>query len=462
MEKSAPSRLPSHVGDRMKNKGLILTVSTIVLFCMGFLYSWTVVKNYIELPDNPDISDVWLFIMLAFTVGIFLQGIIPFRKFQTQKLTVAIATVIAAAGLFLSSFATQSWHLFVCYGVMFGLGTGYLYNAWVAMAMRWFPDKGGFATGVLLMGFGVTTFIFGFFASSILSKDSLGWKGVMRLVGIIILVVGLLGLFFFREAETEGLVKKAKKMPMHQLTFFQMIKDPTFWFYTAWKMILKLIGISMSAYATTMLYVMYARQFGMSLLPEARAATMEFLKYDATTATVFGVMGVAAIVSVAQGFFSVGNGFGRVPLGMMHDRIGAVKSLFVISGMNILGTVLAIIGTNAQSLLLMILAVLILGLGYAGCAMEGPAFMNEVYGNKNVRANMGFNALTTIPPIVIGSKIAQSAYNRTGELTEFFIIAIILAAVSAIAVCFIPAGFKRLDKKYGNDREGTALEHQTS
>ena len=437
----------------MKRRGLTLAVSTIVLFCLGFLYSWTVVKNYIELPGNPDISDVWLFIMLAFTIGIFLQGVIPFKKFGTQKAAAVIATVIAAAGLFFSSFATLPVHLYICYGIMFGVGTGFLYNSWVAMAMRWFPDKGGFATGVLLMGFGVTTFIFGFFASNILKKDSLGWQGTMRLVGIVILVVGLLGMYFFREADTTGLVKKTRKMPMHQLTFTQMIKDPTFWFYTAWKMILKLVGISMSAYATTTLYIMYAKQNGLSLALTDRAASMEILKYDATAATVFGILSVAAVVSIAQGFFSVGNGFGRVPLGVMHDKIGAVKSLVIISGLNILGSLLCIIGTNIGSLVLLILAVLIAGLGYAGCAMEGPAFMNEVYGNKNVRANMGVNALTTIPPIIIGSKIAQSVYNRTGELTQFFIIAIILGVVSALAVIYIPFGLKRLNRIYGNARE---------
>ena len=99
----------------MKKRGIILTVSTIVLFCLGFLYSWTVVKNYIELPGDPDISDVWLFIMLAFTIGIFLQGVIPFKKFRTQKITAAVATIIAAAGLFLSSFATLPFHLYICY-----------------------------------------------------------------------------------------------------------------------------------------------------------------------------------------------------------------------------------------------------------------------------------------------------------------------------------------------------------
>lgn len=438
----------------MKNRGIILTASTIVLFCLGFLYSWTVVKNYIELPGDPDISDVWLFIMLAFTIGIFLQGVIPFRKFQTQKIAAGAATVIAAAGLFLSGFATLPIHLYICYGILFGVGTGFLYNSWVAMAMRWFPDKGGFATGVLLMGFGVTTFVFGFFATALLDKDALGWQGTMRLVGIIILVVGLLGMFFFWEADTTGLIRKPKKMPKHQLTFVQMIKDPTFWFYTVWKMILKLVGISMSAYATTTLYVMYARQNGLSLILSERAASMEILKYDATAETVFGVLSVAAIVSIAQGFFSVGNGFGRVPLGIMHDRIGAVKSLLIISGINILGALLCIIGTNAQSLILLILAVLIAGLGYAGCAMEGPAFMNEVYGNRNVRENMSFNALTTIPPIIVGSKIAQAVYNETGELNGFFLIAIILGIISLLMVLFIPRGLKRLDIMYPDETVG--------
>ena len=44
------------------------------------------------------------------------------------------------------------------------------------MTMNWFPDKGGFATGILLMGFGVTTFLFGFIATGILDRG-FPWMG---------------------------------------------------------------------------------------------------------------------------------------------------------------------------------------------------------------------------------------------------------------------------------------------
>ncbi len=433
---------------KIKSRGAVLAASTIVLFCLGFLYSWTLVKNYIELPGNPDISDVWLFIMLAFTVGIFLQGILPLKSHKSQRIMVIVATIVAAAGLFFSSYATAPIHLFLCYGLMFGLGTGFLYNSWIAMTLRWYPDKGGFATGILLMGFGVTTFIFGFFATKILDREALGWDGTMRLMGIVILVVGLVGSLFFLEADTEGVLKKAKKVPKYQLTTKQILTDSTFWFYTIWKMILKLVGISMSAYATTILYIMYAKKFEVTLLGEAKAVTMEFLTYEAFVPTLFGTLGVASVIAFVQGFFSVGNGFGRVPLGIMHDKIGVVKSLAVISILNIIGLVLCIVGTNTMSLTVMVIAILFSGLGYAGVAMEGPAFMNEVYGNKNIRANMGMNALTTIPPIIIGSKIAQACYNRTGELTGFFIIAIALCVISACAVLYIPFGLKKLEKKY--------------
>lgn len=433
---------------KIKNRWVVLAVSTIVLFCLGFLYSWTLVKNYIELPQNPDISDVWLFIMLAFTIGIFLQGILPLKTHKLQKIMVVVATVVAAAGLFLSSFATVPMHLFLCYGLMYGLGTGFLYNSWIAMVLRWFPDKGGFATGILLMGFGVTTFIFGFFATKILDREALGWDGTMRLMGVVILVVGLVSSLFFLEADTEGVLKKAKKLPKCQLTMKQILMDSTFWFYTIWKMILKLVGISMSAYATTILYIMYAKKFEMTLIGEARVVTMEYLTYEAYVPTVLGTLGVASVIAFAQGFFSVGNGFGRVPLGIMHDRIGVVKSLAVISILNMIGLVLCIVGTETMRLPIMMIAILISGLGYAGVAMEGPAFMNEVYGNKNIRANMGMNALTTIPPIIIGSKIAQVCYNRTGELNGFFIIAIILCVISVCAVAYIPFGLKKMEKKY--------------
>ena len=47
------------------------------------------------------------------------------------------------------------WALYICYGVCIGCGTGLGYNVTIATVTLWFPDRTGFASGVMFMGFGL-------------------------------------------------------------------------------------------------------------------------------------------------------------------------------------------------------------------------------------------------------------------------------------------------------------------
>ena len=53
------------------------------------------------------------------------------------------------------------------YGVLGGLGNGMAYITPVATVTKWFPDKRGLASGMVVMGFGLGAFFYGFVLKAI-------------------------------------------------------------------------------------------------------------------------------------------------------------------------------------------------------------------------------------------------------------------------------------------------------
>jgi OFA family oxalate/formate antiporter-like MFS transporter len=64
---------------------------------------------------------------------------------------------IAGAGIALKT--NHILLLYLCYGVLGGIGPGVGYIAPVSTLVKWFPDKRGLATGLAIMGFGFASLI---------------------------------------------------------------------------------------------------------------------------------------------------------------------------------------------------------------------------------------------------------------------------------------------------------------
>lgn len=68
------------------------------------------------------------------------------------RLVTFLGGLVAAAGLFLSSFATEFWELYVTYSAMVGIGDGFLYIVPVTVISRWFLKKRALAIGIATTG----------------------------------------------------------------------------------------------------------------------------------------------------------------------------------------------------------------------------------------------------------------------------------------------------------------------
>ncbi|MEM4488495.1 MAG: hypothetical protein QXK88_06840 [Desulfurococcaceae archaeon] len=68
-----------------------------------------------------------------------------------------------SSGLAFSSlieYVISPLYLVVTYGILTGLGNGFGYISVVTLARKWFPDRVGLATGIVIFGYGGSALFF--------------------------------------------------------------------------------------------------------------------------------------------------------------------------------------------------------------------------------------------------------------------------------------------------------------
>ena len=122
------------------------------------LYGWTRSQTSLAFTIN----------VLCFSVGSILAGILS--KHMTHSTLLKVAAVVMLIGFFGASLITQPWHLYVTYGFIVGTAIGMGYNCVLSTVPSWLPDKSGTVTGMLLMGYSLSTAIFGPVLNSLISS----------------------------------------------------------------------------------------------------------------------------------------------------------------------------------------------------------------------------------------------------------------------------------------------------
>ncbi len=146
------------------NRWAIACAGIVVMLCLGTVYSWSLFTNSFVAGFHWSTQDA----TLAFELAIFFLGVgAVFGGAWQDRVGPHTVTVIGAVlwgiGVALAGFGTESlgkWWLYLTYGVLGGFGTGMAYVTPVAMVTKWFPDRRGFGSGMVVMGFGLGAFVY--------------------------------------------------------------------------------------------------------------------------------------------------------------------------------------------------------------------------------------------------------------------------------------------------------------
>ena len=108
-------------------------------------------------------------------------------------MTCIIGAIVSALAIFISTFSVNVYMLMVFYGVLGGLGLGFMYVPAVTAVGYWFEKRRSLVTGISTCGSGFGTIVFAPVVTNL--EKALGWQWCNRIVASFCLAVCSEGIF---------------------------------------------------------------------------------------------------------------------------------------------------------------------------------------------------------------------------------------------------------------------------
>ena len=401
------------------NRWVYAIVGVIVLLFAGLVYAWSVLSTPIaaEFADwsKAQLSMTFTIVMIMFCIGSLLCGLLTGKL--SAKMAVRIGAVLFLLGFFLASRTQSLAMLYIGFGVLCGLSSGLCYNAVMSTMVRWFPDRPGLISGVLLMGFGGGSFIIGKLYQAWTPAEIGGWRASFLVMGIIIFVVLAICSFFFVAPGADFVAPAAKnskaavKIAGKEYKPLEMVKKPSFWLYYVWAIALSAAGLALISQASGVVWEASASQ-------------------------------TAGAVATIVGLISICNALGRVLFGGMYDKYGRSLSMQLVNILFIITSGVLILALTAKSVVVVIIGFILGGLAYSGITPTNSAFCRAYFGPVNYPVNFSLINSNLIFAS-FGSTVSGALFDASGSYNVTFFLIIGLAVVGILCSLAISALDKR-------------------
>ena len=396
----------------LNKRWLYLISGVFTMLFSGVLYAWSILK--IPFKSEFEWSDSVLafnftLTMCFFCLGAFFGSLIC--KKIGPKITLIIAGALVGIGFVSTGLLNNQipYLLYITYAVLAGTGIGISYNVVVSTVNSWFPDKKGFSSGCLMMGFGISTLLLGNIISALFENANVGWSKAYILLGIVVAVVLVLAGLVLKKpsADIKFPTSKAKKNVQKEsfetkdFTTKEMLKSFTFWRAFVFMALITAVGNSVISFARDL---------------------------------VISVDAAPALATTLVGVLSVFNGIGRILTGAVYDSLGRKTTMLASNILTIFAAGLTLVAVQMNSLPLCIIGLCLTGLSYGSCPTMTSAFTASFYGTKYFPTNYSLTNFNLIVASFIAT-FSNSLLISTGSYTAPFTMLLVLA-VGALGLNF--------------------------
>lgn len=381
-----------------------------VLLLAGVVYAWSVLSVSIaqEFPDwsRAKLSVTFTLVMALFCTGQIACGFLGARL--KPRVGIWIGGALLLMGFILSARMTSIVMLYLGFGVLGGFGTGIAYISVMSSVVKWFPDKRGLVSGILLMGFGFSSFLIGKLFQAYTPAVAGAWRtSFLTLGAVTFAVLFVCGFFVERPAEEPETAKRGGE----GLSAGEMLKKPRFWLYYVWELLLTCAGLMIIAHASGVV---------------------------AETSPTVSAGGAATLV----GLISIANGLGRVFFGGLYDKIGRRISMLLICACFAAAVGLLFLAVNTSGTVSLVCAFVLIGLGYGGIPVSNSAFIGESFGMAHYHTNFPL-CNSAMLPAAFGGTLAGALYDSSRSFSGVF--AVILAFTVMSLLC--TGGITAMDRR---------------
>lgn len=393
-----------------KNRRLrILLVGIAVMFVIGIIYAWSILKAPLQVEFQWSASCLALnftLMMCMFCIGGIISGAALSRI--SVKIILIMAGILAWVGFYNASKINEKGiiTLYLTYGILAGLGIGIGYNAVISIVNEWFTDKKGTSSGALMMSFGASALFFGNAADWLIRY--IGWRSTYRMLGSCCGLVLLLAAVVMKHPEsieeTTGYQQlenvKNTRQDRQRLNYTpkEMLKCPEFYRF--------------------FIFLILACAVGNSTISMSRDVA---LSVGAST----------GLASILAGATSLCNGCGRIASGIMFDRYGRKRTMLIDSIITIIAPIIMLIAVKEKSVILCGIGLCATGLSYSFQPPVTSSVVASFFGMKCFSINYSITNLMMIPASCVAT-IVGVLYTKTASFSVSFMVLILCAVLSAI------------------------------
>ncbi|MCC5828418.1 MAG: MFS transporter [Phycisphaeraceae bacterium] len=364
--------------DKPLDRRLILVAGVVLMASLGSVYAWSFFTRPLQEAyhwSNAQISLVFSLAVAGLGFSALYTGPLV-SKLGGRRLMIRSAKffvcgyLLAALGLFLGSgiigdvsSPVVSWVSFVIlalgYGLIGGIGLGTGYVTAVSTVAGWYADKKGFATGMIVMGFGMgalfMSMVFAPFAMWVASGNVAGAYLLIACVYGAIMAVACRFIFSPHAAVTNGHKATVADTYQHRMNLRVRLWLTTFTYSLAGLGIISLLS---------------------PLMQDVTSAANPTLSAAALAAA------GATLIAIA----SIGNSIGRLFWAWLSDIIGRVNVFIILLGS---AAVAYLVMPHVSSPVIFGILICYVIASYGGGFGTIPSLISDLFGPKRMSALHG-------------------------------------------------------------------------
>ncbi|MCQ2494024.1 MAG: OFA family MFS transporter [Lachnospiraceae bacterium] len=367
-------------GGWRENKWFRAAIPGLLLHCsIGTVYCWSYVSNGISDYIGYDVKTVnWAFSIAILFLGLSAAFLGNFVEKDIHKASL-IATFCFSLGMAGTGFFVwlggRSYNggqgtpsilaligIFLCYGVIMGIGLGTGYLSPVKTLMLWFQDRKGLATGLAVAGFGAAKAIGAPIMEALQENPKVGVVKMFYFLAAAYFVMMFLGHLLLKKPAGWHEPSSSEKKP----SIMEVLKTKSLGNY---------IGI----------WLMFFLNITCGLA---------IISYEKQLFMTVGFVGIAGTLGAISAVFNAGGRLGfSAWADTMNDRNTIYKLIFILS---IVFTAIVLItngivnqGQSTVLAVLVVALIFVVNAGYGGGFSNVPTLLSDHYGMGSISAIHG-------------------------------------------------------------------------
>ena len=419
-EQAIPVSLILTPADKRRRLLMMISGSFLILFT-GFTHVWSLFQPYILAKTGwteTEASMSFYMVLAFFVLGNIVGGRIQDKGHPRAVLVTGGA--IMAGGVLLSALACSIpsvWLMYLSYGFMQGTGQGMIYAVILPTAQKWFPDRLGFASGIIVASNGLCGLILSPVCSILLPKA--GVSGAFLIIGSVIALAWIMNILFYcgpsrkqsvykqtaygQAAKAQEPVEPCRQQPVplpRQYTTGEMLRTGRFYL------------------------LLFTMMFGL----------ITYFMLSPVTQTYQASIGISSAIAVSAVMFgSILNSAIRLILPAASDRFGRSNCIKAVLAA---GTIALFLLSRFENYAVTLAIIIMYGC-FGGIMGSFPAFTSSIFGLEHAGENYGCVMLGIVAASFGAPAVTAAITSAGGGMKTVFFISMLLEIAGLLCLIIL-------------------------